>query len=191
LLLFLCLCELFPNSSYPLFKLLDLQLQGKDYLIIPTFTEVLLCSMILLSGGSRCLQLLALTPQHFLGSAGFDLGEFMIWTVLLCIFLMRDAICKQGIAFAALCLFVERRRLFLGKLTFKITASAINTFALFGFPRSDAELKGGLCLPLPFTHDHPNILLTFSHGIRVAPPNLLPTGFLPVCSEHNEYLRER
>jgi hypothetical protein len=139
--------------------------------------------MILLSGGSRCLQLLALTPQHFLGSAGFDLGEFMIWTVLLCIFLMRDAICKQGIAFAALCLFVERRRLFLGKLTFKITASAINTFALFGFPWGEAKLEYSFCLSLSLIHHQPNSLTSFSYSIRTAPGHLLPTGFLPICSQ--------
>lgn len=94
----------------------------------------------MLSRGSRGLQLLALATQHFLGSTCFYWGEFMIWTVLLCGFLMGGTIRKQGIAFAALCLFVERRRLFLGKLTFKITASAINTFALFGFPGGDAKL---------------------------------------------------
>jgi hypothetical protein len=49
--------------------------------------------------------------------------------------IMPKLISKQGIAFANLRLFVERRRLFLGNLAFKITASVINTFALFGFPR--------------------------------------------------------
>ena len=76
-------------------------------------------------------------------------------------------------------------------MAFKITASAINTFALFGFPGSEAKLECGFCLPLPLAHHHPNGLPPVPHGIGTAPADLLPTGFLPVCSQYNYGLGDR
>ena len=182
--------QLIAQSCYPFLKLVDLQLQGEDHLRIPAFAEVLVCPLILLGGGSRSLELLALAAQYLLGSTGLYGGEFVIQIVLLGSFIEGEAVPEGGVAFAALCLFVERRRLFLGKLTFKITASAINTFALFGFPGGEAELECGFCLPLPLADHHPNCLPPIPHGIRTAPANLFPTGFLPVCSQYNYNLNE-
>ena len=75
--------KLVAQNCDPLLKLVDFQLQGENHLRVPTFTEVLICPLVLLGRGGRGFKLLAFAAQNFLGPAGLDGGEFVIEAVLL------------------------------------------------------------------------------------------------------------
>lgn len=177
--------QLHQQGLDPFLELVDPYLHAQQHLRILALIQVLLGLGVLDSVGRR-LQLGRLVGKDLLGVAA--LHEAEPFPIPICVFRCGGDGEAVG-AVEGVGLFLLTRRLFLGKIAFRIARPHIISFGLLGLPGAAAKLQLHLQRSRQSaTGSQPHLLPTVLRNACLSAGDLNPTGFLPDRCHYNATL---